>query len=83
MREELCCTTCHCDRARGLGADPATEKEDDLLDKAWAWSSPRACRARRGEGGRVTIEIPKYPLNQVSRPSDEVDRHARDRHRPR
>jgi ferredoxin, 2Fe-2S len=67
--EKSCaCTTCHVIvRAGSEGLDPATEKEDDLLDKAWGLelTSRLSCQARMKETP-VTIEIPKYTLNQVS-----------------
>jgi len=67
--EKSCaCTTCHVIVRAGSGAlDPATEKEDDLLDKAWGLelTSRLSCQARMKEGD-VTVEIPKYTLNQVS-----------------
>jgi 2Fe-2S ferredoxin len=67
--EKSCaCTTCHVIvRAGGESLDPATEKEDDLLDKAWGLelTSRLSCQARMKQTP-VTIEIPKYTLNQVS-----------------
>jgi 2Fe-2S ferredoxin len=67
--EKSCaCTTCHVIvRAGSEALDPATEKEDDLLDKAWGLelTSRLSCQARMKEAD-VTIEIPKYTLNQVS-----------------
>jgi 2Fe-2S ferredoxin len=67
--EKSCaCTTCHVIVREGYEAlDPATEKEDDLLDKAWGLelTSRLSCQARMKEKD-VTIEIPKYTLNQVS-----------------
>ena len=47
---------------------PATEKEDDLLDKAWGLelTSRLSCQARIPEDGDLTVEIPKYTLTQVS-----------------
>ena len=67
--EKSCaCTTCHVIvRAGAEALDPATEKEDDLLDKAWGLelTSRLSCQARMKEAD-VTIEIPKYTLNQVS-----------------
>ena len=67
--EKSCaCTTCHVIvRAGSESLDPATEKEDDLLDKAWGLelTSRLSCQARMKESD-VTIEIPKYTLNQVS-----------------
>ena len=67
--EKSCaCTTCHVIVREGFDAlDPATEKEDDLLDKAWGLelTSRLSCQARMGDTP-LTIEIPKYTLNQVS-----------------
>jgi ferredoxin, 2Fe-2S len=67
--EKSCaCTTCHVIvRAGSEGLDPATEKEDDLLDKAWGLelTSRLSCQARMKDGD-VTVEIPRYTLNQVS-----------------
>ena len=62
------CTTCHVIVREGFDAlETATEKEDDLLDKAWGLelTSRLSCQARMKESD-VTIEIPKYTLNQVS-----------------
>ena len=67
--EKSCaCTTCHVIvRAGQDSLDPATEKEDDLLDKAWGLelTSRLSCQARVNDAP-ITIEIPKYTLNQVS-----------------
>jgi 2Fe-2S ferredoxin len=67
--EKSCaCTTCHVIVREGFEAlEPATEKEDDLLDKAWGLelTSRLSCQARMTESD-VTVEIPKYTLNQVS-----------------
>jgi 2Fe-2S ferredoxin len=67
--EKSCaCTTCHVIVREGYGSlDPPTEKEDDLLDKAWGLelTSRLSCQARMKDEP-VTIEIPKYTINQVS-----------------
>ena len=67
--EKSCaCTTCHVIvRGGGEALDPPTEKEDDLLDKAWGLelTSRLSCQARMKDQP-VTIEIPRYTLNQVS-----------------
>ena len=67
--EKSCaCTTCHVIVREGFDTlDPATEKEDDLLDKAWGLelTSRLSCQAKVGENA-LAIEIPKYTLNQVS-----------------
>ena len=67
--EKSCaCTTCHVIVREGYESlDPPTEKEDDLLDKAWGLelTSRLSCQARMKDSP-VTIEIPKYTINQVS-----------------
>ena len=67
--EKSCaCTTCHVIVREGFEAlDPATEKEDDLLDKAWGLelTSRLSCQARVG-AEPLTIEIPRYTINHAS-----------------
>jgi 2Fe-2S ferredoxin len=67
--EKSCaCTTCHVILREGYDClVPATDKEDDLLDKAWGLelTSRLSCQARIVDQP-LTIEIPKYTLNQVS-----------------
>ena len=67
--EKSCaCTTCHVIVREGYDAlDPPTEREDDLLDKAWGLelTSRLSCQARMKDAD-VTVEIPKYTINQVS-----------------
>ncbi len=67
--EKSCaCTTCHVIVREGYEAlDPPTEKEDDLLDKAWGLelTSRLSCQARMKDAP-ITVEIPKYTINQVS-----------------
>jgi 2Fe-2S ferredoxin len=67
--EKSCaCTTCHVIVRKGYDAlEPPTDKEDDLLDKAWGLelTSRLSCQARVGEDP-LTVEIPKYTINQVS-----------------
>ncbi len=67
--EKSCaCTTCHVIVREGFDTlDPAQEKEDDLLDKAWGLelTSRLSCQARLKDTP-VTVEIPRYTLNQVS-----------------
>jgi ferredoxin, 2Fe-2S len=47
--------------------DPPTDKEDDLLDKAWGLelTSRLSCQARMKDGP-VTVEIPRYTINHAS-----------------
>ena len=67
--EKSCaCTTCHVIVREGYESlDPPTEKEDDLLDKAWGLelTSRLSCQARMKDEP-VTVEIPRYTINQVS-----------------
>jgi len=67
--EKSCaCTTCHVIIRQGSESlEPASDKEDDLLDKAWGLelTSRLSCQARI-DGAPLTIEIPRYTLNQVS-----------------
>ncbi len=67
--EKSCaCTTCHVIVREGFDSlEPASEKEDDLLDKAWGleMTSRLSCQAKIAEEP-VTVEIPKYTINQVS-----------------
>ena len=67
--EKACaCTTCHVIVREGFTSlGTAADKEDDLLDKAWGLelTSRLSCQARVADAP-ITIEIPKYTLNQVS-----------------
>jgi 2Fe-2S ferredoxin len=67
--EKSCaCTTCHVIVREGYEAlEPPTEKEDDLLDKAWGLelTSRLSCQARVNDKP-ITIEIPKYTINHAS-----------------
>ena len=67
--EKSCaCTTCHVIVRQGSDSlEPAEEKEEDLLDKAWGLeaTSRLSCQAKIADRDLV-IEIPKYTINQVS-----------------
>jgi 2Fe-2S ferredoxin len=67
--EKSCaCTTCHVIVRQGFDAlNPAEEKEEDMLDKAWglAPTSRLACQTRVTNANLV-VEIPKYTINMVS-----------------
>jgi 2Fe-2S ferredoxin len=67
--EKSCaCTTCHVIVREGWDSlEPATEKEDDLLDKAWGLelTSRLSCQARVGDKP-ITVEIPRYTINHAS-----------------
>lgn len=67
--EKACaCTTCHVIVRQGFEAlEPADDKEEDMLDKAWGVepTSRLSCQARIGQQDLV-IEIPRYTINMVS-----------------
>jgi 2Fe-2S ferredoxin len=64
--EKSCaCTTCHVILRQGYESlEPAEEKEEDLLDKAWGLeaTSRLSCQAKVADADLV-IEIPKYTIN--------------------
>ena len=66
--EKACaCTTCHVIVREGYPSlAPATDKEDDLLDKAWGLEphSRLSCQALVADADLV-IEIPKYSINMA------------------
>ena len=66
--EKSCaCTTCHVVIREGYGSlEPATDAEDDLLDKAWGLepTSRLSCQAQVGDTP-LTVEIPKYTINMA------------------
>ena len=66
--EKSCaCTTCHVVVREGFGSlDPAQEREEDLLDKAWGLepASRLSCQVVVKETPLV-VEIPKYTINMV------------------
>lgn len=66
--EKSCaCTTCHVIVREGIASlDEATEKEEDLLDKAWGLEpdSRLSCQALV-KSQNLVIEIPKYTINMV------------------
>jgi 2Fe-2S ferredoxin len=67
--EKSCaCTTCHVIVREGFESlAPASEKEEDMLDKAWGLEplSRLSCQAKVA-GRDLVIEIPKYTINLVS-----------------
>ena len=67
--EKSCaCTTCHVIVREGAeDLPPATDKEDDLLDKAWGLelTSRLSCQARL-QDKPVTVEVPRYTINHAS-----------------
>lgn len=62
------CTTCHVIVRKGFNSlEEASEREEDLLDKAWGLESESrlSCQAIV-EKDDLVVEIPKYSINQVS-----------------
>jgi len=64
--EKSCaCTTCHVIVREGLDSLlPATDDEDDLLDRAWGLTpqSRLSCQAIVADA-KLVVEIPKYTIN--------------------
>ena len=67
--EKSCaCTTCHVVIREGFeDLNEPTEKEEDLLDKAWGLeaTSRLSCQVVLGDEDLV-VEIPKYTINHAS-----------------
>ena len=62
------CSTCHIIIRKGFSSlSEMSEKEEDMLDRAWGLEaeSRLSCQAKVGEED-LTIEIPKYTINLVS-----------------
>ena len=63
--KQAACTTCHVIVRKGFDSlEPAEEKEEDMLDKAWGLeaSSRLSCQALVADED-LTIELPKYTIN--------------------
>src|SRR5687768_2292788 len=63
--KQAACTTCHVILREGFDSlQPAEEKEEDMLDKAWGLeaTSRLSCQAKV-EDRDLTIELPKYTIN--------------------
>lgn len=63
--KQAACTTCHVILRVGFRSlDEASEKEEDMLDKAWGLeaTSRLSCQAKVADEDMV-IEIPKYTIN--------------------
>ena len=61
------CTTCHVIVREGFSSlEPATDSEEDLLDRAWGLTSTSrlSCQAKVA-GADLTIEIPRYTINHA------------------
>ncbi|WP_092402769.1 MULTISPECIES: ISC system 2Fe-2S type ferredoxin [Candidatus Ichthyocystis] len=66
--EKCCaCTTCHVWVREGMeGLSPASEAEEDLLDRAWGVEidSRLSCQAILNKGD-IIVEIPRYTINHA------------------
>ena len=63
--KQAACTTCHVVVREGFDSlEPAEEKEEDMLDKAWGLeaNSSLSCQAKVADGD-LAIELPKYTIN--------------------
>lgn len=63
--KQAACTTCHVILRQGFDSlEEASEKEEDMLDKAWGLeaTSRLSCQARVADED-LTVEIPKYTIN--------------------
>ena len=63
--KQAACTTCHVLVREGFDSlEPAEEKEEDMLDKAWGLEpqSRLSCQAKVA-GEDLAIEIPRYTIN--------------------
>jgi 2Fe-2S ferredoxin len=63
--KQAACTTCHVILRQGFESlEPAEEKEEDMLDKAWGLeaTSRLSCQAKVADED-LTIELPKYTIN--------------------
>lgn len=61
------CTTCHVLVREGLDTLPAaSEKEEDMLDRAWGLApcSRLSCQVMVGNAP-LTLEIPRYSINHA------------------
>ncbi len=63
--KQAACTTCHVILRQGFDSlEPAEEKEEDMLDKAWGLeaTSRLSCQAKVADRDLV-VELPKYTIN--------------------
>ncbi|HZM33605.1 MAG TPA: ISC system 2Fe-2S type ferredoxin [Burkholderiales bacterium] len=63
--KQAACTTCHVVVREGFDSlEPAEEKEEDMLDKAWGLeaTSRLSCQAKVA-GEDLVIELPRYTIN--------------------
>src|SRR5258708_37068647 len=63
--KQAACTTCHVVVRQGFDSlEPAEEKEEDMLDKAWGLeaTSRLSCQPKLADQDLV-VELPKYTIN--------------------
>ena len=66
--KQAACTTCHVILRQGFDSlEDATEKEEDMLDKAWGLEavSRLSCQSII-DSEDLVVEIPKYTINHAS-----------------
>ena len=60
------CTTCHVIIREGFARlAPASEAEDDLLDKAWGLTATSRLSCQVQPSTDLVIELPKYTINHA------------------
>jgi len=60
------CTTCHVIVKQGFGGlPPASDEEDDMLDKAWGLTATSRLSCQLQPAVDLTIELPKYTINHA------------------
>lgn len=60
------CTTCHVIVREGFNRLPmASDREDDMLDKAWGLTSTSRLSCQVTPDTDLTIELPKYTINHA------------------
>jgi 2Fe-2S ferredoxin len=60
------CTTCHVIVRQGFGKlPPASDEEDDLLDKAWGLTATSRLSCQVQPTADLTVELPKYTINHA------------------
>src|SRR5258706_2707899 len=65
--KQAACTTCHVVVRKGFDSlEPAEDKEEDMLDKAWGLeaTSRLSCQAKAADEDLI-LELPKYTINYV------------------
>ena len=60
------CTTCHVIVREGFSKlPPASDEEDDMLDKAWGLTATSRLSCQVQPGADLVVELPKYTINHA------------------